>query len=270
MFKRAHYVAMLAVLLLVLLLFSLPESTTERVRLAISTLFLPLFGLTQSTHTAAGKIGDTVVPRSVITRELEDKRRENSELRTQAMHYQEVMRENDRLHKILQWKQQVRWEMKLARVVGRDPANWWRMIHIDLGRDDGIKENATVLTPDGLVGRVGLLGSHRAQVILVGNEDCRVAALVDRTRENGVVGPLPSVAVLDPSLVQLSYLTRNTKLEPEQLVYTSGLGGVFPKGILVGRIVDSRRVEHGLYVEARLKLAVDLNKLEEVWVLATP
>ena len=267
MFKRAHYVAMTSVLLLVVVLLSLPDQTAARVKLAISALFLPLFGLSSSTDVAVDKLGDIVVPRSSLTSELDRLRKENQELKAQGLLYEEVMRENSRLRQTIQWKQQVPWKMKFAKVIGRDPSNWWRMVMIDQGTEDGIRENMAVMTHEGLVGRVSRVGAHRAQVVLIGSRDCKVAALVEKTREGGVIGPAETPDILDPNIVELSYLTRNTKLEPEQLVYTSNLGGIFPKGILIGRIVDTQTVEHGLYVEARVKLAVNMNQLEEVWVI---
>lgn len=270
MFKRAHYVAMSAVLLLVLLLLSLPDQAAARVKLAISALFIPLFGLSQSTQTATGKVADVALPRGVLLNQMEQLRQENERLRVVQMQADAVKLENDRLRQMIQLKPQTAWKPRLAKVVGRDPANWWRTVQIDLGSADGLKVNLPVMTSQGLVGRIYAVGQHRALVVLIGSPECRVAAVVEKSRENGVVGPSASAAILDPNLVELSYLTRNSKLEPGQLVYTSGLGGIFPQGILVGSIVDTQTVEHGLYVEARLKLAVNVNQLEEVWVLLPP
>ncbi len=270
MFKRAHYVAMSAVLLLVLLLLSLPDQAAARVKLAISALFIPLFGLTQSTQTATGKVADVALPRGVLINQMEQLRQENDRLRVLQMQADAIKLENDRLRQMIQMKPQTAWKPRLAKVVGRDPANWWRTVQIDLGSADGLQVNLPVMTSQGLVGRVYAVGQHRALVVLVGSAECRVAAVVDKTRENGVVGPSASVAILDPNLVELSYLTRSSKLEPGQPVYTSGLGGIFPAGILIGSIVDTQTVEHGLYVEARIKLAVNVNQLEEVWVLLPP
>ncbi len=270
MFKRAHYVAMSAVLLLVLLLLSLPDQAAARVKLAVSALFIPLFGLTQSTQTATGKVADVALPRGVLLSQMEQLRQENDRLRVLQMQADAIKLENDRLRQMIQMKPQTAWKPKLAKVVGRDPANWWRTVQIDLGSADGLKVNLPVMTSQGLVGRIYAVGQHRALVVLIGSAECRVAAIVDKSRENGVVGPSASAAILDPNLVELSYLTRNSKLEPGQPVYTSGLGGIFPAGILIGSIVDTQTVEHGLYVEARIKLAVNVNQLEEVWVLLSP
>jgi rod shape-determining protein MreC len=67
--------------------------------------------------------------------------------------------------------------------------------------------------------------------------------------------------------VELGYLSRNSILRPDQVVVTSGLGGIFPPGILVGRIIDFQSVDYGLETRARVKLAVTISQVEEVWVI---
>jgi len=100
---------------------------------------------------------------------------------------------------------------------------------------------------------------------LVGDPNCKVSALVENeARDTGVLGP---AGPLENDLVILRYLPRSATVKPGQTVVTSGLGGVFPKGIPVGQVVDTRPVEHGLYLEARVRLAVNPNALTEVWVL---
>jgi rod shape-determining protein MreC len=80
----------------------------------------------------------------------------------------------------------------------------------------------------------------------------------------GVISP---GGPLENSLVDLTYLSGNANLKPGQEVVTSGEGGIFPPGIPVGQIVDSRQAEFGLYTEARVKLSADLGALDQVWVL---
>ncbi len=266
MFKKSHYIAFTLVLLVVGVVLNLPSATSSQLKLALSSLFLPLFGLVGSSHSASQRVGDTIVPKSVLIEELEKLRKENQELRLQLSQENETTRENDRLRQLVGWQKQIRLRGRLARVIGRDPANWWRTIEIDLGSRDGVQANFPVVTTEGLVGKILSVGYSRSQVALVGDSACRVAALVEKSRENGVIAP-SSAGVLEPNLVDLTYLTRNSKLEPDQTVVTSELGGNFPKGILIGTIVDSRTVEYGLYTEARVKLAVNLNRLEEVWVM---
>jgi rod shape-determining protein MreC len=146
----------------------------------------------------------------------------------------------------------------------RDPSNWWRTVQIDKGTLDGLSNNLPVLTMEGLVGRVSSAALTRSTVVLIGDRNCKVAAEVIETRDTGVVG---ATDPLDNSLVALGFLSKNAKLTPGQTVMTSGLGGIFPAGIPIGKIADSRPVEYGLYTEARVKLAVDPSSLDEVWVL---
>ena len=86
----------------------------------------------------------------------------------------------------------------------------------------------------------------------------------NNTRDMGIVG---AGGPFDTSLTTMSHLPKDANLKAGQTVVTSGLGGIFPKGITIGKIVDSRPVEYGLYTEARLKLAANLSALEDVWVV---
>jgi rod shape-determining protein MreC len=81
------------------------------------------------------------------------------------------------------------------------------------------------------------------------------------------IGILNSSGPLDSSLLDLSYLTGDANLKPGQSVVTSGLGGIFPKGIPIGRVVDAQSLEFGLSTGARVKLNADLGALDKVWVL---
>jgi rod shape-determining protein MreC len=181
------------------------------------------------------------------------------------MQAEETTRENARLRQLYGWQQKTQWKLKLANVVVRDPANWWRTVQIDLGTRDGLRTNLPVLTTDGLVGRVSSVSLTRAVVVLLGDPDCKVASRIEETGDTGVAG---AGGPFDGSLITLScYSTKDINLKAGQRVVTSGMGGIFPKGIPVGKIVDARLVEYGLYVEARVKLAANLSALEEVWVL---
>ncbi|MEJ0090676.1 MAG: rod shape-determining protein MreC [Limisphaerales bacterium] len=102
-------------------------------------------------------------------------------------------------------------------------------------------------------------------MVLLGDPNCKASALVENPAHD--TGVISASGPLDNSLVQLNYLSGGANLKPGQSVITSGLGGIFPKGIPIGQIVDSRSVEYGLYTEARVKLNANLGALEQVWVL---
>jgi rod shape-determining protein MreC len=266
MFKQKNYLALGAVVFVAVLLLSLPTRATARLKLAVGSWFLPLFGLAGAGQQLPADLADSVLPRRELLKEIDDLRRENQQLKEQQIQTTAIARENDQLRSSLGWQRQTSWTLKLANVVMRDPANWWRTVQIDLGSRDGIQTNQPVLTSDGqLVGRVSAVNYVSSQVALIGDPNCRVSALVENATHD--MGVLSAGGPLDTSLVQLSYLASSANLKPGQNVLTSGLGGVFPKGIPIGKIVDAQSIEYGLATEANVKLNANLGALEQVWVL---
>lgn len=268
MLKRPQYIALGLVVLLTLIILNLPAKTTARLKLGIGSLFVPLFGLANSADRLASRAGDAVLPRSELLQENAALKLQNQELRLQAAREETLARENERLRQLIGWQRQQPRKYKLANVVLRDPANWWRTVQIDLGARDGLKVNMPVRTMEGLVGRVSAVMLTRSQVVLVGDPNCKVSARVlNPARDTGVLG---GSGPLESEFIELGYLSRNADLKPGQTVVTSGLGGVFPADIPIGKIVDSRIEDYGLYCVARVKLAASLSALEEVWVLVEP
>jgi rod shape-determining protein MreC len=265
MFRKKHYFALGAVTLVMALLLCLPSGAVSRLKLAIGGLFLPLFGSVNAVRQLPDRAADALLPRGELLKQIGSLQRENQELKFQNSQAASIARENDQLRAQIGWQRQQPWRLKSASVVLRDPANWWRTVQIDLGRRDGVTTNMPVLTSDGLVGRISSVGYARSQVVLAGDPGCRVSVrVVNPAHDMGVIGP---GGPLDNSLVDLSYLSGNANLKPGQEVVTSGEGGIFPAGIPVGQIVDSRQAEYGLYTEARVKLSANLGSLDEVWVL---
>ncbi|MCI0539957.1 MAG: rod shape-determining protein MreC [Verrucomicrobiales bacterium] len=275
MFKRPQYIAFGVVLFLVLIFLSLPGRTATQIKIALGSLFLPLFGLAGSAQHLTDQTGSSMRSKRALVAEIEQLRLENDRLRVEAAQQAQVWEENDRLRQALAWQRQKKWNLKAARVILRDPANWWRTIRIDLGLQDGIATNMPVLTAEGLVGKVWQVGFNSSQVVLIGDPKCSVSALVEGTEKPGstkktaVDGVITSVgaSVLDPSVVVLTFLDRQSAVKPGQRVITSGMGGVFPRGIPIGQIAETRSIDYGLYLDARVKLAANLAHLEAVFVM---
>ena len=265
MFKQKNYLALGAVVLVAVLLLSLPPRATSRLRVAVSSWFLPLFGVAGAAEQLPADLADNLLPRRELLKEIDRLRRDKEQLSVQALQSATIASENEQLRSLVGWQRQAPWRLKLAKVVLRDPANWWHTVQIDLGSRDGLTNNLPVLTSDGLVGRVSSVSLYTAQVVLVGDQNCRVSALVENPTHD--MGVLSASGPLDTSLVELGYLSNNANLRSGENVVTSGLGGIFPKGIPIGRIVDAQSVDYGLATEARVKLNVNLGALEQVWVL---
>jgi rod shape-determining protein MreC len=207
-----------------------------------------------------------VLPRRELLRQIDELRRENQQLKEQQVQTAAIARENDQLRELLGWQRQVPWKLKLANVVMQDPSNWWLTLQIDLGSRDGIQKNQPVLTTEGLVGRVSAVNFISSQVTLVGDPNCRVSAMVENaTHDIGVL----EAGSRGSSLARLGKLAGSAygNLKPGQEVITSGLGGVFPKGIPIGKVVDAQSIAYGAATEANVKLNANLGALEQVWVL---
>ena len=268
MFKRPQFIAVALVSVVTLIILSLPHRTASQLKLAIGSLFLPLFGVSRAAGDLVREGGDTVMPRAELLKENRALRQTNAVLRLRAMQADGLTRENELLRQQLNWRQkQPLWNLRLANVVGHDPANWWQTIQIDLGSRDGMQTNLPVLSPAGLVGRIASVGPTTSQVVLVGNPNCKVAAVIevsDKSHVNGVI--TGGAGPLNNTLVTLSYLSTASGLKPGQRVVTWGEGGIFPKGVVIGQVTEILRPADILYVEARVKLAVDAGGLDEVWV----
>jgi rod shape-determining protein MreC len=265
MFKQQNYLALGAVILVAVLILSLPQRATSRLKVAVASWFLPLFGLASAAQQLPADLADNVLPRRELLREIDQLRRETGQLKVQALQTAAEVQENGRLRSMVGWQRQSPWKLKLAKIVTRDPANWWHTVQIDLGSRDGLTNDLPVLTPEGLVGRVSAVGLYTSQVVLVGDQNCRVSALVDDITHD--MGILSASGPVDISLVELNYLSSNASIKSGQNVVTSGLGGIFPRGIPIGKIVDAQEIEYGLATRARVKLNVNLGAVDQVWIL---
>jgi rod shape-determining protein MreC len=267
MFKKAHFIGLIVVVLVVAVLLKLPAQTMGKFKLAISGLFLPLFGLASSSHDVAEKTGNMLVTKRELLEQNKRLQQENQQLRLLLTRDAELERENDRLRQSIGWKKQNSTPMKLGRVIAHDPANWWRSVQIDLGARDGVRVGLPARTVDGLVGRVQSVSETHSQIVLLGDPNVRVSAIVGTTnRETGIV-MTSSTSPQENNMVDLAYLPGSSVVSPGQTVTTSGDGGLFPAAIPIGRIVDKRSRDNGLTSEARVQLFANLAALEEVWVL---
>ena len=253
--------------LLVVVLLNLPTQTVTKLKLAVSGLFLPLFGLAASSREATTRAGDALLSKRDLLREIKELGASNQVLNLQLLQTAEVWRENGRLSQMLNTARQRPWKLRMARVIAREPTTWWRSVWIDLGSRDGMRTNLAVLTPDCfLVGKVQTVGETRSQILLLGDPGLRVSVLAGTNNESGVVISI-STSPRGNNLMDLAYLSAASRIHPGDKAITSGVGGVFPGGIPVGQVVDLQPQDNGLSMAARVRLFADLTALEEVWVI---
>jgi rod shape-determining protein MreC len=189
---------------------------------------------------------------------------ENRELRATNPGLRDVEREVNRLRHALNYRERSVFKLVPAVVVTRDSSTWWHTITVNRGKEDGIETDMAVVTDEGLVGKTTTVASNISIVLLVSDENCRVAATVEGTREQGIVSGERVTTGITPSLY-LNFLSKQADLKPGQKVYTSGMGGVFPSGLPIGMVKTFRVRE--LDGQAQLTPAMDLSHLEDVFIV---
>jgi rod shape-determining protein MreC len=233
-------------------------------RQAILLIVSPFIKITAATiHGVTGVWRDYVDLRA-LREENTQLRQETATLKRRLEQLQDQALETQRLERLLAMRQASQAEFLTARVVGKDATNWFKTILLDRGSLDGVRRNQPVLAPDGLIGKVVEVTPATARVQLLTDPMNSVGGLIQRTRVTGIVsGNLGAGA-------RVRYLPLMADVVVGDEVVTSGMGGVFPKGILIGRIAAVDRRSGALFQDAVLQPAVDLSRLEEVLVLTSP
>jgi len=197
---------------------------------------------------------------------------ENTELRLKLLEYdrlkfdlRELEAENERLRSLLDFEVTLSKTLRKvipAQVIGRSPAGWRDSIVVNKGSKQGIRANMMVLSNAGLVGKVSEVFADSAKVKLITHPQFRMGGLVQRSRHTGLI-----YGTIDGEC-RIKYLTMDADIETGDLVETAGFSEHFPKGILIGGIQEIWKEPGQIYKVAKIELAADLDRLEEVAVVA--
>ena len=198
------------------------------------------------------EIGTLRTENQRLSAEVARLREENARLRPDAQ-------ENTRLRALLGFKQQLPYRSLAARIVGRDPSQWFSTVLVDRGASEGVARNDPVITSDGIVGHVIETAGSWSRVLLVADSRSAVSVVLERSREVGVV------LGQGQSDLKVTYLSRDADVKPGDLVLTSGLGPIYPKGLPVGTVVSASRTT--MFQEAVVRPTSDLGHLEDVLIV---
>ena len=191
-------------------------------------------------------------------------KRELQQLRLQMNKYREAELANQRLRALLNFKKSIPTPLLPAELVAFDPSGWFQTILIDKGKDDGVLKDMAVVSAEGLAGRVIGVSRRHAKVLLILDGNSSVDAFIQRSRARGVLEGLGRERCL------LKYVQRNEDVQVGDQVITSGMGGVFPKGILIGKVQEVVRGNYGLFQRVEVEPAVNFSRLEEIMVVVQP
>lgn len=186
---------------------------------------------------------------------------ENRKLLGQIGGLKEAQNENVRLREILNFQEKMKLESVIARVIAKDVSTEFRAVRLNRGEDAGIKKGMAVVTYEGIVGRVLRTTATTSDVVTILDLLSAVDAIGERSRARGVVEGLTD------ELCQMKFTLRTDDIQVGDFLLSSGLGGIFPRGIAVGTVLKVNKKQFGITQEIEVKPAVDFTKLEEVMVV---
>ncbi|OFZ81659.1 MAG: rod shape-determining protein MreC [Bdellovibrionales bacterium RIFOXYD1_FULL_53_11] len=186
---------------------------------------------------------------------------ENRKLLNSIASLRETQHENTRLRKMLQFQEKFRLDTVLARVIAKDVSTEFRAIRINRGESSGIHKDMAVVTNEGVVGRVMRTTKNTSDIVTILDLLSAVDAIVERSRARGIVEGMTD------DVCQLKFALRTDDIEPGDVLISSGLGGIFPKGVPVGAVSKVKRKPFGITQEVEIRPSVDFSKLEEVLVV---
>jgi len=196
-----------------------------------------------------------------VERQNTELKRQLEEYKQRQVRFQEAQEGLTRLEGLLDLKRQVALPVIGARVIAYDPSLWSRSAIIDQGKAQGVKEGLPVLAPQGIAGRIVEVYPQYSKVMLIVDRKSGADAMVQRTRARGVLKGKGG------NRCSLEYVPKNADVQVGDLVLASGLVGLYPKGLVFGKVTAANKKNPGVFQEIEVTPNVDLSTLEEVLVV---
>ena len=233
----------------------------------IGTLLAPVQSAVASVSASINEklnaFGDTLE----LERELTEAQQELAATSVKTARYDEVVAENERLRALMDnYEKYEQYDPMFARVIGKDTGNWYTNFTVDKGTSNGVEKGMTVMSADGVVGRVVEVGLNYAKVLTIVDGSSGVAVLIERTRDNGVIRGMVDDTTGE-YLLQMNYLLDLNDVRTGDTVLTSGLDGVFPKGLPIGTVTQISRQSSELSQYVVVTPYADFEHVEEVLLL---
>ncbi len=266
--KRKGLVFWLVLGVMILITLNLPLSVSRALKNATRDLLAPLQELATSYSIRLRGAGDAIRGWGGLPERNQELQQEVMLLRQQLIEFEDIVEENFLLRQQLGFQRRDPRNLIAGSVVARDISGWWQTVRIQHGGSPLIQPDRAVVNYEGLVGRVTEVSGRTADVLLISDPGCRVSVQI-----GGSEGPY---AILSGQglnwrgriLCKLTFINKNVTVQRGDEVFTSGLGGIFPKGIKVGTLENVTLDQNNLHQSGEVSPAADLGQLDLVFVVA--
>lgn len=228
---------------------------------AILWVIAPIQSVVTQATRAVADVFDHYVLLVNTSKENEDLKRRINELMKEKTLLEEEVKRLNRIYNLTQYQQEHDVKSVVATVIGFDASQWAKTIVINKGTNDGLRENLPVVTDQGVVGHTIQVGFNSAKIMLVTDSRSAIDALFQGDRVSGVV------VGTGEDHCEMKYVPISAPVEVGDVVLSSGLGGIFPKGLRLGTVIQVQKATQGLFQEVTIIPSADLSRLEEVLVL---
>jgi rod shape-determining protein MreC len=264
---RDNQLIVLAVLgVLFLVLLNLPVAVVDGLKHGVREGIAPLQAALSRVSRGMGAAAGALRGAGRLRGENEKLSQEVARLGGEVRHLTSLERENAELRRQLSLAAKVPRRLVAGEVLSRDADGWWQIVRLNKGSDEGVGADMAVISVDGLLGKIVDVTRGTADVLLISDPACRVSAQIARTGSFGIVagrGPTWKGQVI----CRMDFINRDKPVMAGDEVITSGLGGVFPKGLLIGYVESVHTDRSGLYQFADVVSAADLGMVEYAFVV---
>jgi rod shape-determining protein MreC len=264
-FKRYAFIILATVGILAALIFyslNIPHNRNANwIERGALTVFTPVMRPASRLSTFFEDVWDNYIDLVNVRRENLRLREDIKSLNGRIIAAQEVVQANQRLTRLLDMKAAVKAPTLAASVVGEDINSWFGTVVIDRGSSSGIAEGMAVVAADGVVGQIIKVSPASSRVLLLTDHASGIAATIQRSRARGVVKGKGE------GLCSLEFTTREEDVKVGDIVVTSGIGGVFLKGLPIGEVTMVKRGEYGIFQTVTIRPSVHIAHLEDVLVV---
>ncbi len=262
--KFRIYIAAGLVLFAVFMFYALNLKHHDHANLferGVMNLVAPVSGIAARLNIMVAGVWSDYVALLEVRRENRELKENQQILNARILQYQEAAIANERLKRLLDLKNSLQVPSLAAVVTGEDGAPWFKTIMIDRGEENGLQEGMPVVTAEGVVGQVVKVAARSSRVLLFTDHASSIAGIIQRSRARGVVRGKGG------GRAELEFAMRDEDVKVGDMVLTSGMGGLFPKGLTIGEVTMVKKGEYGIFQTIVVRPTVNIMRLEEVLVL---